>query len=50
MNPQTINDIFFAIVEQDQSRVMQVRRANQWVPISAQELYRNVAGVARVLR
>ena len=50
MNPQTINDIFFAIVEQGQSRVMQVRRADQWVPISAREFYQDVAGVARVLR
>ena len=50
MNLRTINDIFFAIVERGQPRVMLVREANEWVPISSQELYQKVAGVARVLR
>ncbi len=50
MNPRTINDIFFAIVERGQPRVMLVREANEWVPISSQELYQKVVGVARVLR
>ncbi len=50
MNLQTINDIFFAIVERGQARVMLVRDANEWVPISSQELYQKVVGVARVLR
>jgi long-chain acyl-CoA synthetase len=50
MNLQTINDIFLAIAERGQARVMLVREANEWVPISSQELYQKVAGVARVLR
>ncbi|MGB7847454.1 MAG: long-chain fatty acid--CoA ligase [Candidatus Acidiferrum sp.] len=50
MKPRTINDIFFAIVERGQGRVMLVRAANHWVPISANEFYRNVAGLARALR
>ena len=50
MKPRTINDIFFAIVERGQPRVMLVREANEWVPLSSQELYQKVAGVARVLR
>ena len=50
MNPKTINDIFFAIVERNHSRVMQVRRADRWVLISADEFYRNVVGVAHALR
>src|SRR5271167_486099 len=50
MNPQTINDIFFAILERGQAQVMQVRGANQWVPISCEDLYHHVAGVAQVLR
>src|SRR5271165_3689775 len=49
MNPQTINDIFFAIVERGLAQVMRVRRANQWVPISSQDFYHHVAGVAQVL-
>src|SRR5271169_2000795 len=47
MKPQTLNDIFFAIVERRQDRVMLVRNESQWSPISSQELYRDVAGVAR---
>jgi len=50
MNHQTINDLFFAIVERGQPRVMLVREANEWLPLSSQELYQKVAGVARVLR
>ena len=49
MKTQTLNDIFFAIVGRRQERVMLVREASQWVPISSQELYRkcgrNGAGV-----
>jgi len=50
MTPQTLNDIFFAIVERKHERVMLVREASQWAPISSQEFYRNVAGMARALR
>lgn len=49
MKPQTLNDIFFAIVERRQDRVMLVREASQWAPVSSQQLYRDVAGVARAL-
>jgi long-chain acyl-CoA synthetase len=49
MKPQTLNDIFFAIVESRNDRVMLVREASRWAPISSGELYRNVAGVARAL-
>lgn len=34
MKPQTLNDIFFAIVGRRQERVMLVREASQWDPIS----------------
>ncbi len=50
MKPQTLNDIFFAIVGRRQQRVMLVREASQWTPIASQELYRNVAGMARTLK
>ncbi len=50
MKPQTLNDIFLAIAERGPERVMLVRDATQWQPLSARDLYRNVAGVARALR
>jgi long-chain acyl-CoA synthetase len=50
MNPQTINDIFFGIAERGLERLMLSRVSNRWVPISAKEFYRDVAGVARALR
>jgi long-chain acyl-CoA synthetase len=50
MKQQTLNDIFFAIVGRRQERVMLARDASHWAPISSQELYRNVAGMARELK
>ncbi|MBZ5721963.1 MAG: long-chain fatty acid--CoA ligase [Acidobacteriia bacterium] len=50
MSPQTLNDIFFAIVERNHPQVTMYRQAIQWVPVSSQEFYRDVAGVARALR
>jgi long-chain acyl-CoA synthetase len=49
MSIGTLSDIFYAIVERDHPRVMMHRQAIQWVPISAREFYRNVAGVTRAL-
>jgi len=49
MKPQTLNDIFSAIVERRHERVMLVREANRWVPISSQQFYQHVAGLARAL-
>jgi long-chain acyl-CoA synthetase len=49
MSIATLNDIFFAIVDRSHERVMMHRQAIQWVPISSQELYRNVAGVSQAL-
>ena len=49
MSLSTLNDIFFSIVERNHERVMLHRQAIQWVPISSQEFYRNVAGVARAM-
>src|SRR5262249_10502720 len=50
MSLATLNDIFYSVVERGSDRVMLQRQAIQWVPISAQELYRSVTGVARALR
>ena len=49
MEPRTLNDIFFRIVERRQEQLMLVRGATSWLPASSQEFYRNVAGVARAL-
>jgi long-chain acyl-CoA synthetase len=49
MQPQTLNDIFLAIVDRKQDRVMLTRDRGHWVPIAAHEFYRNVAGMARAL-
>jgi long-chain acyl-CoA synthetase len=49
MSLTTLNDIFYAIVERKHERVMMHRQAIAWVPISSQELYRDVGGVARAL-
>jgi long-chain acyl-CoA synthetase len=49
MSLTTLNDIFYAIVESNRGRVMLHRRNFQWLPISSQELYRDVVGLARAL-
>ncbi len=50
MTPQTVNDIFFAIMERGQDRIMLVRDGSRWTPVGARELYRNVFGLAGALR
>jgi long-chain acyl-CoA synthetase len=50
MKPETLNDIFSAIVERDLARVMLHREGSQWVPISAKELQSYVLGTAAALR
>ncbi len=49
MKLQTLNDIFLTIMKRTREPVMLVREASRWVPISAQELYRDVSGMARGL-
>jgi long-chain acyl-CoA synthetase len=49
MEIRTIADIFFKAVARNHDRVMLVRQAVGWVPISSQEMYRDVAGVVRLL-
>jgi long-chain acyl-CoA synthetase len=50
MSPQTLNDIFFAVVERDSPQVTMHRQAIEWVPVSSQEFYRDVVAVVRALR
>ncbi|HEX4783661.1 MAG TPA: long-chain fatty acid--CoA ligase [Candidatus Sulfotelmatobacter sp.] len=49
MKPQTLNDIFFAVVERKEHPVMLRREASQWIPVGSQQFYRDVAGMARAL-
>jgi long-chain acyl-CoA synthetase len=46
---QTINDIFFSLVERNFDRVMLFKQTVKWIPISSRELYRDVIGTARSL-
>ena len=46
---ETLNDVFFSAVERNQDRVMLYKQTVQWIPISSQELYRDVVGTARSL-
>ena len=50
MSLQTLNDIFFTVVERNDRVVMMHRREIQWVSISSQDLYQKVVGVAQALR
>jgi long-chain acyl-CoA synthetase len=50
MTLQTLNDVFFTVVERDDRVVMMHRRDIQWVSISSQDLYQKVVGVAQALR
>jgi long-chain acyl-CoA synthetase len=49
MQARTLNDIFFNIVDRRQERLMLVREAGSWLPVTSQDFYRSVAGVARAL-
>lgn len=49
MSLRTLNDIFLTLADSRRPRVMMHREAIEWVSISAEELYRNVVGVARAL-
>lgn len=49
MEPRTLNDIFFDIVDRRQERLMLAREATSWLPINSQDFYRSVGGVARAL-
>ena len=46
---QTINDIFFSVVERNLDQVMLYKQTVKWIPISSREFYRDVVGTARSL-
>ena len=49
MSLNTINEIFFTVVERNSDQVMMYKQTAKWSAISAHELYRDVLGVARSL-
>src|SRR5207253_6556588 len=49
MSLLTLNDIFSAVVERDEPRVMMHREAGRWLPIPPAQLSHKVAGVSRAL-
>ena len=49
MSLNTINDVFYSVVERNSDRVMMYKQTVRWIPIASHELYRNVLGVARAL-
>ncbi len=50
MRLNTLNDIFFEVVDRNDRVVMMHRQAIQWVSVSSIEFYQRVVGVARGLR
>jgi len=50
MSLNTLNDVFFSVVERNDRVVMMHRQPIQWVSISSEELYQSVAGVVYRLR
>jgi long-chain acyl-CoA synthetase len=49
LTPRTVADIFFNIVERNQSRVMLYERDSKWHTISSNDLYRRVMGIVQEL-
>jgi long-chain acyl-CoA synthetase len=49
MSLNTINDVFYTLVERNSDRVMMYKQTVKWISISSLELYRDVLGVARSL-
>ena len=50
MSVQTINDVFFSVVDRNHDRVMQFKQDGRWVPISSRMLYHDVIGTAKTLQ
>src|SRR6266567_2640249 len=49
IGPKTLNDIFFSVVDRDESRVMMRKTTAQWASLSSRNLYKHVVGVSRAL-
>jgi long-chain acyl-CoA synthetase len=49
MSVQTVNQLFYQIVDRNLDRVMLFKQTVKWIPISSRELYRDAVGIARAL-
>lgn len=50
VKPHTLCDVFFAIAESGNPRVMLTKASGAWQPISSSELYSRVVGTARTMQ
>jgi long-chain acyl-CoA synthetase len=50
MSLQTLNDVFFAVIERELAQLMLHRDAGQWLPISSREFHGKVVAVAHALQ
>jgi long-chain acyl-CoA synthetase len=49
MSIETVNRIFYQVVDRNLDRVMLYKQTVKWIPISSRELYRDAVGIARAL-
>jgi long-chain acyl-CoA synthetase len=50
MSVDTVNQIFYQVIDRGHDRVMLFKQTVKWIPISARELYRDAVGVSRALK
>ena len=49
MSIETVNQVFYQVVDRQLDRVMLYKQTVKWIPISSRELYRDAVGIARAL-
>lgn len=50
MTLQTLNDVFFTVVDSNHPQVMLHKEVEKWIAISSEQIYSMVTGVSRALR
>jgi len=50
MGIQTLNDVFFSVVDRNSDSVLMHKQAGKWTPVGSKELYRDVLGVAQAMK
>ena len=49
MSIQTVNDIFYSVVERNAPQVMLYKQTIKWIPMSSKDVYRDAVGVSKAL-
>ena len=49
MSIQTVNDIFYTVVERNAPQVMLYNQTIKWIPMSSKDIYRDAVGVSKAL-